>query len=745
MTTEVKSWLAERKRHYCHRQLLVISGSREWVKDSIAEIFTANKPSTNICIGHLEGFNNIQTKQYRSVLGQEFEWVIYDGFSELRGNALLAMSGCVSRSGLMIILCPDLESWSTQAKTQSSVDGLGCITSSHRSIFIDWLVEHIKTFPEVSIWQQNQIKLSQVQRVNLDSAPFEDEVCKTPDQLELVKYIQHVHAEKNNQIVVLADRGRGKSSALGIAAGQLIRSTTAKFIVTSTHRSMTQQIFKQAAKTMGGHHKPLDSDNDPMNRIQYLAFDKIMKTLPKGDWLFIDEAATLPTEVLEKLVTHYPKVVLSTTIHGYEGSGRGFELRFKPFLKTHFSHFREFVLHRPIRWFENDPLEAFWHQVMALKTTSEKIITKPSLKLAQPSQAVIRQPLLGIDNVNGLAKNFTYQTYNGQQLIAQPNLLQAVFELLVDAHYQTTPDDLVRMLDANQQIQVMSNPQGMPIAVALTAWEGGDKLKPLANDIAQGNRRVPGHLIPQRLAFDHHKPQFMLDSYIRVVRIAVKQQYRQMQVGSEILKLIKQDAIKNQIDFIGSSFGLTKALANFWFKNEFKLVKLGIKQDASSGEFSAIMLSPLNGKAAKSLEFLIQVCRQQLDYQQDYRLNALAPVLIRQLQNELTPNSREASVHAPLDSQEIKDYWFSLIAQFIAGKRPLYSVEFAIYNWLKTNKINSQRVDKHLKQAIAFINDVIIAKESYPQICRLYKLAGKKQIESHLRDQLSVLVEKYPY
>ncbi|MEP4891114.1 MAG: GNAT family N-acetyltransferase [Aliiglaciecola sp.] len=739
MTTEVKSWLAERKRHKCHRQLLVISGTQNWVEDSITQIFAANEPSTNICVGQIAGLNNIQSKQYRSVLGQEFEWVIYDGFAELRGNALLAMSGCVSQSGLMILLCPDLETWSTHTKTQSLVEGLNSDTSNQRSAFIDWLVEHIESFPEVSIWQQHHAKLTQVKEVNVNEQLFQDEACKTADQYQLVEYIKYVHGRNNNQIVVLADRGRGKSSALGIAAGQIAQSTTSRFIVTSAHRSMTQQIFNQAAKFIESKNDDFASSNQHVNPIQYLAFDKIIKSQPKGDWLFIDEAASIPTEVLEQLVTQYPNVILSTTIHGYEGSGRGFELRFKPFLKTHFANFREFVLHTPIRWFENDPLEAFWHQVMALKTTTENILSQQPTSQPPSVQGLPNQLLASTNNCKGLADSLSYQTYNGHQLISQPALLHGIFELLVDAHYQTTPDDLVRMLDANQQIHVIHDQHSDPICVALTALEGGEYLKPLAINIAQGNRRIPGHLIPQRLAFDHYEPKFMLDSHLRIVRIAVKQQFRHQHLGSTMLKLIKQDAIKNHIDFLGSSFGLTKALANFWFKNDFHLVKLGIKQDASSGEFSAIMLKPLTPQATESVKFLKEMCQQQINYQQDYRLQALSPSLITQLLNTLHVKSDKDV----FNSQETKNYWLSLLKQFIAGNRPLYSVEFAIFHWLDSLNINAEKLAPHLRQTNDFINDVIVNKMSYEYISRAYKLTGKKQIESHLREQLRLLIEQY--
>ncbi|WP_342807348.1 GNAT family N-acetyltransferase [Alteromonas sp. M12] len=722
MTLEVLTWLEKRRRNIGHRQLLVISGSQEWVKESITNILTAHAPTSSICVGDIDSVKNIESKQYRSVLGQEFEWVVYDGFADIRGNALLALSGCVSKGGLMILLCPELDAWSQNGNTQSTVQGLVPNTSRPHSPFIEWLVEHIKTFPGVSIWQQQQLQLTQAETTELRKSHFQDEVCMTADQFQLVEYIKFAYSKDNNQIVVLADRGRGKSSALGIAAGQLIMPTNTTFLVTSAHRSMTQKIFEQASKILKTNDPSRDIKQILANHLAYVPFDKIIQTQPKADWLFVDEAASLPSEVLEKLVQLYPNVVLSTTIHGYEGSGRGFELRFKPFLRTHFAHFREFMLHTPIRWFENDPLEAFWHKVMALKTTTQSSVSKR---------------LTEYQSISNSSNELVYEVYNGAQLIKQPSLLQGVFELLVDAHYQTSPDDLVRMLDGDQHIHVFSNQYAEPIGVALTALEGGEDLTPIAIDIAQGSRRIPGHLIPQRLAFDNNNPEYLLKRYIRVIRIAVKQEYRHKKVGSQLLAHIQRSAEEHKVDFLGSSFGLTKELALFWYNNDFQLVKLGIKQDASSGEFSAIMLKPLSCNANQISKFLNLICTQQIHYQKDYRLKTLSPALVELIFNNLKLKKSAQ----PYDSHKMKMYWHNLMTQFIAGNRPLFAVEFAVFNWIKSRSINLQTLDEEAIHGWKFINDVIVAKNSYPQLCTNYKLAGKKQIESYFREQLKKLIK----
>lgn len=718
MTNEVKAWLLQREKSSHHRQLLVISGTNNWVNSAIRELLTIQPPSSKLWVSNSETDKDIAINQYKSVLGQEFDWVIYDGFDELRGNALLALSGCVSKGGLMILLCPTLKDWPYLARTQQDI-----LNEQHvnqvPSSFTTWLVQHIKSLQGVSIWEADTSTFTFAPHVERKNQSFKDDNCKTPEQFQLVEYLTRPQSTENSQVVVLADRGRGKSSALGIAASQIILQPHARIIVTSAHKSMTNQIFAQAKQVFQRANLDDLEIQSVSEQLTYLPFDRIIKSLPKADWLFIDEAASLPTEILEKLVQCYSKVVLSTTIHGYEGSGRGFELRFKPFLKNHFKQYQEFVMHSPIRWYENDPLEAFWHQVMAFRTTTRL----NNVKCAP------------LDVSTTSLSKLTFKTYTGELLIREPELLQSVFELMVDAHYQTSPDDLVRMLDAGQHIHIVSNVQNVLVAVALTNMEGGEVLQPLVNEISQGTRRIPGHLIPQRLAFDHYEPNYALMCYMRIVRIAVSGEYRQQGFGSQLINYLYSAATNLQVDFIGSSFGLTNELARFWFSNDFRLVKLGIKRDASSGEYSAIMLRSMSSQSAKVVSKLVTICQQQIDFHKTYRLCELPIDTIEFLLSKIKEKTRPTSN----STTDMNQYWERLMYEFIAARRPLHTVELAIFRCLITLNESEIRKSSALTISLNFVHDVIIQKLNYSVLREKYTLTGKKHIEQSMREHLSHL------
>ncbi|KIE91060.1 acetyltransferase [Actinobacillus pleuropneumoniae] len=71
--------------------------------------------------------------------------------------------------------------------------------------------------------------------------------------------------------------------------------------------------------------------------IQFLSPDVLIKQIEEQtynaqSWLFIDEAASLPLPLLVRFCEVFHKVVLTTTTHNYEGTGRGFSLKLLPLL-----------------------------------------------------------------------------------------------------------------------------------------------------------------------------------------------------------------------------------------------------------------------------------------------------------------------------------------------------------------------------------------------------------------------------
>ena len=69
--------------------------------------------------------------------------------------------------------------------------------------------------------------------------------------------------------------------------------------------------------------------------------------MPPG--ILYEEAAAIPVAVLTTLMQQNNRLVFASTVHGYEGSGRGFELRFRERLTLSMPQWRELRLRAPVR------------------------------------------------------------------------------------------------------------------------------------------------------------------------------------------------------------------------------------------------------------------------------------------------------------------------------------------------------------------------------------------------------------
>lgn len=69
-------------------------------------------------------------------------------------------------------------------------------------------------------------------------------------------------------------------------------------------------------------------------RFCFMAPDALLASGARADWLVVDEAAAIPAPLLLQLVSRFPRILLTTTVQGYEGTGRGFLLSFAPVFRS---------------------------------------------------------------------------------------------------------------------------------------------------------------------------------------------------------------------------------------------------------------------------------------------------------------------------------------------------------------------------------------------------------------------------
>jgi len=395
--------------------------------------------------------------------------------------------------------------------------------------------------------------------------------------------------------VLTAHRGRGKSAALGIAASELYAAGKQRLIITAPQPAAARVALEHAnaAAQPAADGASLTSQ---VKKLQFWPVDRLLAELPPVDLLFVDEAAGIPTPQLEQLAQHYHRIVFATTEHGYEGSGRGFQLRFLRTLQQLQPQFRQLHLQQPVRFGVGDPLEALsfaWFQLERVESPAAAEYTVGTAKQA------------------AALSELTFDWLNGAQLQAEPTLLAQVMTLAALAHYQTTVRDLWALLDDPSLQVVILHQHSSILALAIVSQEGNLSAE-LSAAVLQGKRRVQGHLAAQSLAFHLATPELAQIPSWRIQRIMVQPALQGQRIGQALLAHIRQAASRQSIHFLSSSFGATAQLTAFWQRHGFVPVRLAERADQRSNEYSVLMLSALRPELTATFDALQQDFASQL-------------------------------------------------------------------------------------------------------------------------------------
>ncbi len=506
------------------------------------------------------------------MIGTETAAFVYDAYTGFDPDAFGVLSGTLLGGGLLVLLTPPLDEWSRYPDPEHErITVAGIPASAVTGRFLGRLAKSIRQDPSVICFEEHGDVPDPPPPAPDKGSPVPfDDICRTRDQAEAVEAVMHVvTGHRRRPVVLISDRGRGKSSALGIAAARLIESGRKSILVTAPRQSSTQSLFKQAAQYLSEAKTTRGSLHLGDSSITYSAPDHLLQHPQPADLLLVDEAAAIPTPILEALLDHYPRIAFASTIHGYEGTGRGFALRFRQVLDQRFPLWREVRLETPIRWAAEDPLERWLFSALALNASP---VLDDLIATVQPDEC-------------------TLEILDRDRLVNNEADLTDLFGLLVLAHYRTTPFDLRNLLDGPNLTIFCLRARGRIVATALLAEEGGFD-PATAHAIWAGYRRPRGHLLAQSLAAHIGLESGASLRGARIMRIAVHPILQQRGLGSRLVEGIQRQTKTAALDYLGSSFGATHELVRFWSKHRLLPVRIGLRRGASSGSQSVIMLCP---------------------------------------------------------------------------------------------------------------------------------------------------------
>lgn len=588
------------------RRLLVLSGEERWCFDHALKLRDALPGDWLWISPQPDAENHCSPSALQTLLGREFRHAVFDARHGFDAAAFAALSGTLKAGSWLVLLLPVWEEWENQPDADSLrwSDCPDPIATPH---FVQHFKRVLTANNDAILWRQNQPFSLAHFTPRTDWHPATG--APQPEQQQL---LQQLLTMPPGVAAVTAARGRGKSAL----AGQLISRIAGSAIVTAPAKAATDVLAQFAGE-----------------KFRFIAPDALLASDEQADWLVVDEAAAIPAPLLHQLVSRFPRTLLTTTVQGYEGTGRGFLLKFC----ARFPHLHRFELQQPIRWAQGCPLE---------KMVSEALVFDDENFTHTPQG------------------NIVISAFEQTLWRSEPETPLKVYQLLSGAHYRTSPLDLRRMMDAPGQHFLQAAGEN-EIAGALWLVDEGGLSQQLSQAVWAGFRRPRGNLVAQSLAAHGSNPLAATLRGRRVSRIAVHPARQREGTGRQLIAGALQ--YTHDLDYLSVSFGYTGELWRFWQRCGFVLVRMGNHREASSGCYTAMALLPMSDAG------------KQLAEREHYRLRRDAQALA-QWNGEMLPVD-------PLNDAVLSDDDWLELAGFAFTHRPLLTSLGCLLRLLQTSEL----------------------------------------------------------
>ncbi|TDH65701.1 hypothetical protein CCR75_009252 [Bremia lactucae] len=532
--------------------------------------------------------------------------------------------------------------------------------------------------------------------------------ARTLDQAKAILTFVEAVSEKSlrSTVVLTAGRGRGKSAALGMSLAGAVAYGYSNIFVTAPSPENLSTVFDFVFKGFDAlkykehlDYEIVQSTNPEYNHavirvnifrehrqtIQYIQPTHHEK-LAQAELVAIDEAAAIPLPVVKKLLGPY-LVFMSSTINGYEGTGRSLSLKLLQKLreqqgcageaaahaaasihgdqkrrkgeqKVHEERwraaavaanaaaagsasssarvFREVTLETPIRYAPNDPVERWLNALLCLDATN----ASHRLVAGTPHPRDCELYYINRDSL------FSYHKLS-------ESFLQRIMALYVSSHYKNQPNDLQLLSDAPAHhifallgpgAEAQGNAGQLPdvLCVVQVALEGEISKASVKAQLARG-QRASGDLIPWTVAQQFQDSEFAALSGARVVRIATHPDVTGMGYGSRAVELLTKyyqgDIANNTADATDDKkLKSEKSLSDANFGNEDENAKESKlrKEKLKPRKILPPLLLPLDERPCERLHWFGSSFGMTLPLHNFWSRAKFCTVYIRQTANDLT-------------------------------------------------------------------------------------------------------------
>jgi len=316
------------------RRLLVISGEETWCQQQAADLIAHQSA---LWVGDEQdaalAADYCHPRALTTLLGREFSHAVFDARRGFDVAAFAALGGTLRAGGWLILLTPALSRWA-EAPDADACRWSDTAQPIATPRFISHFCRTLQTHGEALLWQQGQ----PLALPEFAPRPAWHPANGAPER-EQALILAELQAMSPGVMVVTAPRGRGKSAL----AGMHLRHLHGNAIVTAPTRAATDVLAQFAG-----------------DEVNFVPPDALRQRLADGDtplpdWLIVDEAAAIPGPLLRQLIAGFSRVLLTTTVQGYEGTGQGFLLK----LCAGLDRLQHSSLSTPLRWASGCPLETF--------------------------------------------------------------------------------------------------------------------------------------------------------------------------------------------------------------------------------------------------------------------------------------------------------------------------------------------------------------------------------------------------
>ncbi|OCG22988.1 tRNA(Met) cytidine acetyltransferase TmcA [Gilliamella sp. App4-10] len=614
--------------------------------------------------------NVLPPNQTKQLLGRQYQHAIFDATVGFNLDAFAMLVGTLVKGSVLILLLPkDLTSWFDQDSLRWN--------ESQNPISVPNFVAHLtQTLAEFGV----SINSTSLPKTAISVTP--SLLVKTDDTWDLAEQQatlkQLLNSNKSINVLV-AKRGRGKSAL----AGRF--SHYQRCIVTAPNKSALTSFFAFAKPTT-----------------PFFAPDELIaqSKIDSADYLIIDEAAMIPLPMLGKLlqlaIANNCRVLLTTTVDGYEGTGQGFLLKLLSGKTCQYFH-----LHTPIRWQADDMLEQFSDRLLlnGLLTQDNSPVTGPS--------------------------STQYSKVERKDV----DTLKSIFYLLKIAHYQTTLIDLRRLFDAQNLSVWQATIDNKQIAAALTITEG-NLPDSLITQVWQGTRRPKGNLVAQSLVAHAGERLAAKLRSVRINRIAVMSAYRRQHIAKQLVQTICDHAKMQNNDFVSVSFAYSLSNYQFWTACGFVLVHVSSHKQASSGGYSVMALKPLTESG----------CHLTLNLKQKLQRNAywLKDII------DLPFNQMLANNDNPLLTQNLDAHDLDELAGFAHFHRPFEATYSALCRLVHDNQLHQHsQLQQPQPLSLPVLSALLKSKNNQSLIINAYQLAGKGALMQTIKLEVKTWLIKH--